>query len=84
MPTPPKSDPFLLYRIEQLEADYVPKNEYQIQLQGIQKSIDSLRDEVESFKKSILSAFKWIGGLFVTAILTGLVGIAVAWFTRGF
>lgn len=84
MPTPPKSDPLLLFRVEQLEEDHVSKTEYQIQLQAIQKSIDSLRVEVESFKTSILSALKWIGGLFVSAILTGLIAIAVAWFTRGF
>lgn len=84
MPTSPKPDPLLMFRLEQLESDHVSKAEHNLQLQGIQDSIDSLRDEVKEFKRSILSALKWIGGLFVTAILTGLVGIAVAWFTKGF
>lgn len=84
MPAPQKSDPLLLFRLEQLESDHISKTEHNLQLQGIQESIDSLRDEVKEFKRSILSALKWIGGLFVGAILSGIISIIVGYITHFF
>lgn len=80
MPTPPKSDPILLYRIEQLEADHVSKPEYDLQLKGIQASIDALRGEVKEFKAFI----QWATGIFAGAILAVITGLLIAFFNKGF
>jgi hypothetical protein len=73
MPTPPKSDPLLMFRVEQLEEDHVSSIEFK-----------ALVDEVREFKRALLSTLKWIIGLLATGIITLIVGIAIAWFTRSF
>jgi hypothetical protein len=80
MPTPSKSDPLLLFRVEQLEEDHVSKAEHNLQLQGIQESIDALRTEVKEFKAFI----QWATGIFAGAILAVITGLLITFFNKGF
>lgn len=72
MPTPQKSDPLLMFRVEQLENDHVSSAEFK-----------ALVEEFREFKKAVLSGIKWIIGLLATGLLTIITGFILAYLTRG-